>query len=48
MPPQFRLAGFVLLVSDVERSKEFYRDFLGQEIAMDLGINVGRTIMPGT
>jgi len=41
MPSLFRLAGFVLLVSDVERSKEFYRDFLGQEIAMDLGINVG-------
>lgn len=34
-------SGFVLFVRDVETSKEFYRDFLGQEIALDLGINVG-------
>lgn len=41
--PAFRLAGFVLLVSDMERSKSFYMDFLGQEIAMDVGLNVGFT-----
>ena len=41
MPPEFRLISFVLLVSDVEKSKEFYRDLLGQEILMDIGINVG-------
>jgi len=35
------LAGFVLFVRDIDRSKEFYQDILGQEIALDLGINVG-------
>jgi predicted enzyme related to lactoylglutathione lyase len=43
MQPGFRLASFVLLVSDMELSKKFYRDFLGQEIAMDIGKNVGFT-----
>jgi predicted enzyme related to lactoylglutathione lyase len=42
-PPAFRLAGFVLLVSDIERSKRFYQDLFGQEIAMDVGLNVGFT-----
>jgi len=41
--PAFRLAGFVLLVSDMERSKRFYQDLFGQEIAMDVGLNVGFT-----
>ena len=43
MPPTFKLTSFVLLVSDMETSKEFYRDLLGQEIAMDVGLNVGFT-----
>lgn len=34
---------FVLFVSDVGRSKQFYRDLLGLEIAMDIGVNVGFT-----
>jgi len=39
----FRLASFVLLVQDVSVSKKFYMDLFSQEIAMDLGINVGFT-----
>ena len=31
----------VLFVKDIEVSKEFYRDILGQEIGLDLGINIG-------
>jgi predicted enzyme related to lactoylglutathione lyase len=41
MPPSFKLSSFVLLVSDMETSKEFYCGLLGQEIAMDIGLNVG-------
>ncbi len=33
----------VLLVQDVAVSKKFYMDHLAQEIAMDIGINVGFT-----
>ena len=39
----FRLASFVLFVRDMDISKKFYQDLLGQEIAMDLGLNVGFT-----
>ena len=38
-----RLTAFVLFVSDIEQSKRFYRDLLGLEIAMDIGVNVGFT-----
>jgi catechol 2,3-dioxygenase-like lactoylglutathione lyase family enzyme len=41
MIPDCRLTAFVLFVSDIERSKRFYRDLLGLEIEMDLGVNVG-------
>lgn len=41
--PTLRLAGFVLFVSDMERSKRFYQDLFGQEIAMDVGRNVAFT-----
>ena len=37
----FRLASFVLFVRDMEISKKFYQDLLGQQIAMDIGVNVG-------
>ncbi|HWQ66875.1 MAG TPA: VOC family protein [Methanospirillum sp.] len=40
---QFRLASFVLFVKDPAVSKKFYQDYLSQEIAMDLGVNVGFT-----
>lgn len=43
MRPDCRLTAFVLFVSDIERSKQFYRDLLGLEIGMDIGINVGFT-----
>lgn len=43
MIPDCRLTAFVLFVSDIEQSKRFYRDLLGMEIAMDIGINVGFT-----
>ena len=43
MIPDCRLTAFVLFVSDIEQSKRFYRDLLGLEIAMDIGVNVGFT-----
>jgi len=37
-----KLTSFVLFVSDVTRSKDFYVTVLGQEVAMDIGnVNVG-------
>ncbi|HNY21334.1 MAG TPA: VOC family protein [Treponemataceae bacterium] len=37
-----KLTSFVLFVSDVARSRDFYVTVLGQEVAMDIGnINVG-------
>lgn len=37
-----RFSSFVLLVSDVTRSREFYTDLLDQEVAMDINnVNVG-------
>lgn len=36
-----KLSSFVLFVNDVSVSKKFYQDLLSQEIAMDLGVNVG-------
>lgn len=41
MTPSCRLTAFVLLVSDMERSRRFYEQVLGQEVAMDHGLNVG-------
>jgi predicted enzyme related to lactoylglutathione lyase len=37
----FKFISSVLLVQDVAVSKKFYMDHLSQEIAMDVGINVG-------
>jgi len=39
--PSVKLASFVLLVQDVSVSKKFYADLFSQEIALDLGVNVG-------
>jgi catechol 2,3-dioxygenase-like lactoylglutathione lyase family enzyme len=36
--PKFQAA--VFFVADVERSKHFYRDILGQKVTMDFGANV--------
>jgi catechol 2,3-dioxygenase-like lactoylglutathione lyase family enzyme len=36
-----RFQSTVLFVADMERAKEFYQRFLGQEIALDIGVNVG-------
>jgi catechol 2,3-dioxygenase-like lactoylglutathione lyase family enzyme len=38
-----RFQSTVLFVADMERAKEFYQRFLGQEIALDIGVNVGFT-----
>lgn len=37
----FSFHSTVLFVSDVEISKKFYTDVMGEEIELDLGINVG-------
>jgi len=37
------LTAFVLMVKDMERSRRFYETVLSQEVAMDLGVNVGYT-----
>lgn len=39
MKTQFRSA--VLFVKDMAASRHFYEDLLGQEVEMDLGLNVG-------
>jgi predicted enzyme related to lactoylglutathione lyase len=41
MTAECRLTAFVLLVKDMEVSRKFYETVLGQEVAMDLGLNVG-------
>lgn len=33
--------GLSFFVRDMERAKEFYIDVLGQEVSLDLGVNVG-------
>lgn len=38
---ELRLKNTVLLVKDVGISKKFYTEIMNQEIAMDIGINVG-------
>jgi len=38
LAPKFQAA--VFFVADVERSKHFYRDLLGQKVTMDFGANV--------
>lgn len=38
-----KLASFVLLVRDMAAAKKFYMEMLGQEIALDVGRNVGFT-----
>jgi len=41
MTAAYALTAFVLMVKDMETSRRFYETVLGQEVAMDLGINVG-------
>lgn len=36
-----KFAGPIIAVSDIEASKKFYTELLGQQIGMDFGINVG-------
>jgi predicted enzyme related to lactoylglutathione lyase len=41
MTAEYKLTAFVLFVKDMEASRKFYETVLLQEVAMDLGINVG-------
>jgi predicted enzyme related to lactoylglutathione lyase len=41
MTADYRLTAFVLMVKDMETSRKFYETVLGQEVAMDHGLNVG-------
>jgi len=41
MTPSCRFGAFVLFVKDMETSRRFYEQLLGQEVAMDHGLNVG-------
>jgi predicted enzyme related to lactoylglutathione lyase len=41
MTTDYRLTAFVLMVKDMETSRKFYETVLGQEVAMDHGLNVG-------
>lgn len=41
MEKPFRYNSTVLFVEDVERSKKFYTEVMGEEIELDLGKNVG-------
>ena len=43
MTAGYQLSAFVLLVKDMETSRKFYESVLGQEVAMDNGLNVGYT-----
>lgn len=41
MTADYKLTAFVLMVKDMETSRKFYETVLGQEVAMDHGLNVG-------
>ncbi|MDO9325630.1 MAG: VOC family protein [Methanoregula sp.] len=41
MTAEYKLTAFVLMVKDMEASRKFYETVLLQEVAMDLGLNVG-------
>ena len=41
MTAEYKLTAFVLFVKDMEASRKFYETVLFQEVAMDLGLNVG-------
>ena len=41
MAEKYRLTAFVLFVKDMAASRTFYETVLGQEVAMDHGLNVG-------
>ena len=41
MTAEYKLTAFVLFVKDMEASRKFYETVLLQEVAMDLGLNVG-------
>ena len=41
MTPSCKLGAFVIFVKDMAISRRFYEQLLGQEVAMDHGLNVG-------
>lgn len=41
MTAAYHLTAFVLMVKDMETSRKFYETVLKQEVAMDVGLNVG-------
>jgi len=41
MTPSCTFRAFVIFVKDMETSRRFYEQLLGQEVAMDHGLNVG-------